>query len=692
MNESTHPPNPDAPKGFAAWGWRCVFIGLYLLLVFSLYHQEGRLLAKITAETDTRLLDAVQNFLMTRTWPFLPGHAWRLVVPFSVIGLGLLLPFRWRWPFFGGCGALLTLLLLADRVYFDFFSAIISLDSFKAAHQLWDVRTSLRAVFAFSDVLLLLLYVLIGSTGWLAAKFKVPHLSSRFAPWLDRSMAVLFFVLAYHCGKVAFFFPSIQEHAEAKAHTEQPGQAEVAFVLSFFSSQRDFATFFGLFNFHLHDVWNAIKAPFERVEVTAEDLKVVDLLLQEKKDLNDLDSPLRGSARGRNLILISLESFQHFLLDLEVEGEEVTPTLNGLARQALRWDYIFDNVGKGGTSDAEFMVMTGLMPDAVRMASMSTPAQNTLLALPAQLRKGGYHTVSLHGNDPSFWNRHTNHPIYGIDEMIFKSAFSGERLGMGVPDQVFFEEGAEFLTKMESPFFAFLISLSSHHPYAKVPESHRDWTLGFPKDAMITKYFQLARYVDDCLASFIEQMKRDGLWENSVIFLYGDHISPLDPKSKELALKKLGIDLNSNRAFRIPFLVLIPGQETLIQEHRDGIADHVGGLQDLFPTALHLLGMEIPYGIYGTHLFISNQEKGPMPYFRQSGTFIDQGILYTYAGRITDRDGLVFMPRYDLPKLSQAQIRKNLHKIDAEKALHRLIFDADVQIKAIRAREDLSEK
>lgn len=664
-----------------------MFFCLYLLLAFLLYQQESRVLATIASKTNPSLLKTIQDNLLTRKLPFLPGMAWRLALPLAIVGMGLLLPFRWRWPLYGLSGLLLSLLLLADRAYFDFFAAITSLDSLRAAHQLWDVRASLWTIFRAGDLLVLAIYTAFGCIGFFAERLRLVRPPGRQAFWMDKIAAVLFFALAFHCARVAFFFPTQQLRIRTGQEKGRTTAGGGAFVPTFYSSQKEFATYFGLYSFHMYDAWSTLKSAFQKPEVSPENLRVIDFLLSEKKQLNDRDSPFRGIAHGRNLVLISLESFQYFLLGLKVEGREVTPTLNGLAQQALRWDYIFDNVGRGGTSDAEFMVMSGLLPDTRRMASMSVPARNTLLALPAQLKRGGYHTYSLHGNDPSFWNRHTNHPIYGIDRMIFKSDFPPQRLGMGVPDHVFFPACAEYIAGMERPFLAYMIALSSHHPYAEVPESFRDWNTGLPKKIMATRYLQLARYSDESLAVFVEKMKANGLWKSSVFVIYGDHISPLDSESRDRVRQKLAIDLNSDRALRIPFLILIPGEEAFIEARRDSIVLHVGGLQDLFPSVLHLLGLEIPYGLYGTHLFLSNQEKGPLPYPRLPGTFIDRGILYSQGGRITDKRGLVFMPHYDLPKLSQTQIRANINKIEAEVELHRLIFDADAQIKAIRLHQ-----
>ena len=68
-----------------------------------------------------------------------------------------------------------------------------------------------------------------------------------------------------------------------------------------------------------------------------------------------------GAAKGKNVIVIHLESFQQFLIDFKFEGQEVTPFLNSLYhnQNTLAFSNFFNQVGQGKTSDAENMLETG---------------------------------------------------------------------------------------------------------------------------------------------------------------------------------------------------------------------------------------------------------------------------------------------------------------------------------------------
>ena len=48
-----------------------------------------------------------------------------------------------------------------------------------------------------------------------------------------------------------------------------------------------------------------------------------------------LDGDLFGAAEGRNLIVIQLEAFQNFAINLEYNGQELTPFLNSLINDGV---------------------------------------------------------------------------------------------------------------------------------------------------------------------------------------------------------------------------------------------------------------------------------------------------------------------------------------------------------------------
>ena len=60
------------------------------------------------------------------------------------------------------------------------------------------------------------------------------------------------------------------------------------------------------------------------------------------------------SSRGKNVLTIHAESIQQFALDTYMNGEELTPNLNKLAREGLYFSNFYAQESVGTSSDSEF--------------------------------------------------------------------------------------------------------------------------------------------------------------------------------------------------------------------------------------------------------------------------------------------------------------------------------------------------
>lgn len=71
-----------------------------------------------------------------------------------------------------------------------------------------------------------------------------------------------------------------------------------------------------------------------------------------------------------NVIVVQMEAFQNFLIHLKLGDQEVTPVLNRLAEEGYYFPYVYQQIGQGNTSDAEFMSNTSIYPTGT--VAMST--------------------------------------------------------------------------------------------------------------------------------------------------------------------------------------------------------------------------------------------------------------------------------------------------------------------------------
>jgi len=377
-------------------------------------------------------------------------------------------------------------------------------------------------------------------------------------------------------------------------------------------SNIDYAKVFGVLNFHLSDISKFYEEKIEKPkQLDVEHLTEFNEIVNQINIRNTEPSEFLGIAKEYNIIFLLLESFQHFLIDLTVDGTEVTPFLNQLHKKSFHWNYIYDASFRGRTSDVEFMLNTALYPDIEKVPAFYH-VNKEIQTFPGILKQSGYKTFTFHGYKGDFWNRINSHPFYGIDNLYFKDAFPEvKKLGMGVPDKTVFPFAIQTMAKTKSPFYGFIISLSCHHPYNKQPVETEGL---FPsvEDKLASGYLKLQHYTDQAIKLMYEELSRYNLLENSIIVIFGDHdCGSFSTRANKSSLQIIfslweeccganPFDIKEDRVF---FIIDIPSRRDKIKLFLDHNPDHAGTLIDTFPTVFHLLGLPIPENILGSHLF-----------------------------------------------------------------------------------------
>lgn len=336
-----------------------------------------------------------------------------------------------------------------------------------------------------------------------------------------------------------------------------------------------------------------------------------------------------GSEKGKNLIVVQLEATQNFVIGLKVDGQEVTPVMNSLAGESFYFPQVFQQIGQGNTSDAEFTSNTSIYPTAA-VAMSKGYSDRDLPSLPKLLKAQGYTTMTLHPNEVTFWDRDKLYPALGFDTYYDKPAFTNDHFNnFGASDEELYRVGLEKIQEaadQNKPFYAQFISLSSHHPF-EIPEDKQE--LKLPESLEGTQlghYLQAIHYTDKALGTLIQGLKDKGLWDNTVLVLYGDHfgLQPKDNDPEEVSAK-LGINYHSQiTRFNIPLIVHAPDQEGKRVER-------TGGQVDILPTVANLLGLswvEDQFIPFGRDLLNSDRNVIGMRYYLPTGSFYNDDILF----------------------------------------------------------------
>nr|WP_246861229.1 LTA synthase family protein [Bacillus sp. REN3] len=376
----------------------------------------------------------------------------------------------------------------------------------------------------------------------------------------------------------------------------------------------------GLFQYHLFDIGSVIITPLNRFAASKADAEA-SMAYAEAKGKEQSD--LFGAAKGKNLIMISMESTQDFVIGQKVNGEEITPFLNSLVKESYYFSQIYEQTAQGKTSDSEFMIDTGLYPLSGGSVFVRKP-ENTYQALPHILKEnGGYRSVVFHGNEATFWNRETMYQSLGYDRFYSESDYevtTANTVNYGIKDIPFFQQSLPYLEGLPQPFYARFITLTNHFPYL-LDEEDKLIPEAETTEAVVNRYVTTVRYQDEAIKTLFESLKRRGLYENTLFVLYGDHYGISD-QYEDGVMELLGLeDTSVNRAElkQVPLIIHVPGQE-------GAVIPKIGGEIDIRATVLHLLGIESGNNLsLGQNLF--NRKKGYPVIFRD-GSFITEQLYY----------------------------------------------------------------
>ncbi|HDR4570569.1 MULTISPECIES: LTA synthase family protein [Bacillus cereus group] len=378
----------------------------------------------------------------------------------------------------------------------------------------------------------------------------------------------------------------------------------------------------GLYTYHVFDITLQSKNSAERVFASGDGFSEIKNYV-DTKDAG-FDKELFGIAKGKNVILISMESTQNFVINKKINGKEITPFLNRFITDSYYFDNFYHQTGQGKTSDAEFIVENSLYP-LDRGSVFFTHATNEYTATPEQLKKYGYYSAVFHSNDKTFWNRDIMYPALGYDRYFHLNDYVGTEqmsVGWGLKDKEFFEQSISKLKSLPQPFYTKFITLTNHFPFLLNPEDQYISEY-HSESGVLNRYFPTVRYTDEAIKLFINRLKEEGLYDNSIIVIYGDHYGISENHNAAMA-HFLGRDaitpFDSMQLQRVPLIIHIPGQ-------KGKVISKVSGQIDLKPTLLHLLGIKTKKSIeFGTDLFLNN--TNPLMIMRD-GSFVTNDYIYT---------------------------------------------------------------
>ncbi|MGE7665735.1 LTA synthase family protein [Ureibacillus composti] len=504
----------------------------------------------------------------------------------------------------------LSIVLFANVGFYRFYNDFITLPVLFQTSNFGELGTSISEIITWTDILyfvdILLLLVVIKFMPKTEGKMEVRKQVRR--AYFVLSLAVLFLNLGL-------------------AESERPQLLTRSFDRELLVKN------IGTYNYHLYDIYIQSKSSAQRALADGSELVEVDNYVQANQAA--VNEEMFGKYAGRNIILVQLESLQSFVINNEMNGEVVTPFLNSLTsdKDTYYFSDFYHQTGLGKTSDAEFLVENSLF-GLGRGAVFFTHGGNTYNSMAESLGNNGYFSNVMHSNNKSFWNRDMIYKSLNIDKFYDLDSYQvtdENSVNWGLKDIPFFEQSVDLMTEMPQPFYSRMITLTNHYPFyldeedIMIPEYNSN-------SGTLNRYFQTVRYLDESIKVFFDELKEKGLYDNSIIVMYGDHygISENHNKAMSMYLNKEEITPYDTALLQsVPLFIHVPGSG-------DGeVIDKTAGQIDLRPTILHLLGIDTSNDMQlGADLF--SEEHEDFVIFRDGRFITDQ---YVYASEVCyDRD------------------------------------------------------
>lgn len=414
---------------------------------------------------------------------------------------------------------------------------------------------------------------------------------------------------------------------------------------------------YGIITYQLNDIVQSTQAKlFSYFGYDEAAKKFVDYY--NNRDYEHKKNKYTDIYKGKNVVLVHMESMMTMFVDMKVNGVEVTPNLNKLSREGIYFSNFYPQVSVGTSSDTEFTLNTSLMP-ALSGTVFVTYYDRNYLSLEKILKEQGYYAFSMHGNNASMWNRAAMHKSLGYDKFYAKESFDvteENTIGLGISDHAFYEQAIPILKNIEethSNYMGTMITLTNHTPWdggdlygdfnistverenpeTGAKETVEDTYLSNPK-LRIGKYIRSVHYADQCLGEFIDYLYSNNLFDNTVLVFYGDHDSKIpaseynilynyDTKTGHLREEGdpgyINFDYYANELNRNTPLIIW----TKDKKYK-GKYDYYMGMIDVLPTLGNMFGFESKYALGHDIFDIKDNNIIAFP----NGNFITKDVYY----------------------------------------------------------------
>ena len=478
---------------------------------------------------------------------------------------------------------ILSIILFGDDLYYSYSSNVLSISQITNLQYGEEIMTTLPMLIKFRHIIYFIDLIII------IALIISKYLKIEEKRKLDKKGKILRTI----SGCLAIFVYVIIGNTYSAKAFEDPYNKDLQIKKA------------SIYGYHIADIKNALQIKKQAIYTNKEDMqKDYNNLKQEYKTLyGDSNYELQGAIKGKNIIILQLESIQDFLLHKTINGKEITPNLNKFLKENIEFSNMFMQ-SYSSTADSEFSSISSMYPMENGMSFSKYPG-NSINDIFKMFKQDNYITSYIHGNYSYFWNRGNVYSKLPVDYLEFKDKFEdiSENIMGYLSDELLYKQAVEKLKNYEKPFMTYIVSASSHTNFSL--DGLEDWSkvqidVGKYKGTFFGNYLESVSYADYAFGTFIEELKKSGIYDDTIILLYGDH-NGLEMYNNEMIeyLKETTPNL-TDTDIKLNYIRVACGMKIPEIEHLK-IEKPVSKL-DIKPTFAYLCNLDEEFAL-GTNMF-----------------------------------------------------------------------------------------
>jgi phosphoglycerol transferase MdoB-like AlkP superfamily enzyme len=332
-------------------------------------------------------------------------------------------------------------------------------------------------------------------------------------------------------------------------------------------------------------------------------------------DTDSIASPLRYARQDiiprnkpYNIILYFFESTPYKYYNIKIRGRYVMETWHRLEKNSINFRKHYANYPLSANA------LISVFASAYDLNSKDLLIQKypdiRLQTLPEILKAHGYRTCLIHtgglayAGQKKFLKNRKFDSILDYKQLITLKPYN-QKVGWGVDDRAMINPGKEFIERdAGKPFLLVLMPVNPHHPYAIPDERFRitgeqPLTMDVRKGSWLN-YLNSLHYADATLGMLVDELEKEGLMRNTLLFLFADHGEAFYQHRMNYNHPLYLYDENVH----VPFLIY-SRQIFGSPKYFEGITRHI----DILPTILDILDLPRSPVQEGTPIFAAHREQ-----------------------------------------------------------------------------------